>query len=308
MVTHIKAGIDANGKIAAWDYELWSNSHGTRPGSAGALVSARYLATPFPEDVQKLSISPNGSGDRNADPGYTLPQKHVVWHFMPDMPVRVSSLRALGAYANVFSIESSMEELALLAGADPVEFRLNHMDDPRGRDVITQAAKTFKWSEWKPAMGRGRGFAYARYKNHAAYFAIAVEVEVNKDTGAVRLVRASAAIDSGEIVNPDGITNQTQGGILQAASWTLYEAVTFDRTRITSVDWQTYPILRFASVPDSVTVDIIPRPGQPFLGTGEAAQGPTPAAIANAIRDATGKRVYDLPMTAARVKAAMLAA
>ncbi|MES1265816.1 MAG: molybdopterin cofactor-binding domain-containing protein, partial [Variovorax sp.] len=270
--------------------------------------SARYLATSFPEDVQKLSINPNGSGDRNADPGYTLPQKRVIWHFMPDMPVRVSSLRALGAYANVFSLESSMEELALLAATDPVEFRLKHMDDPRGRDVIDQAAKSFKWSEWKPVAGRGRGFAYARYKNHAAYLALAVEVEVNKDTGVVRLARANAAIDSGEIVNPDGITNQTEGGILQSASWTLYEGVTFDRTRITSVDWQTYPILRFGGVPDSITVDIIPRPGQPFLGTGEAAQGPTSAAIANAVRDAIGKRLYDLPLTATRVKAAILSA
>jgi CO/xanthine dehydrogenase Mo-binding subunit len=308
MVTHLKAGLDASGKIAAWDYELWSNNHGTRPGTAGALIPARYLATPFPEDVQKLSISPNGNGDRNADPGYALPQKHVVWHFIPDMPVRVSALRALGAYANVFSIESSMDELALMAGIDPLEFRLNHLEDSRGRDVITQAAKTFKWTEWQPKPGHGRGFAYARYKNHAAYFAIAVEVEVNKDTGAVRLVRASAAIDSGEIVNPDGIRNQTEGGIVQATSWTLYEQVTFDRTRITSVDWQTYPILRFGAVPEEITVDIVPRPGEAFLGTGEAAQGPTPAAIGNAIRDATGKRLYDLPLTAAKVKQAILAA
>lgn len=306
MVTHFKGGIDANGKIASWEYELWSNNHGTRPGTAGALVSARYLATPFPEDVQKLSISPNGNGDRNADPGYTLPQKHVVWHFLADMPVRVSALRALGAYANVFSMESSMDELAMLAGADPVDFRLKHLDDPRGQDVIKLAAKNFKWSEWKPVAGRGRGFAYARYKNHAAYLAMAVEVEINRDTGAVRVVRANAAIDSGEIVNPDGIKNQTEGGILQSTSWTLYEGVTFDRTRITSVDWQTYPILRFGAVPESVDVDIIGRPGQPFLGTGEAAQGPTPAAIGNAIRDAIGVRLYDLPFTADKVKAAVL--
>jgi CO/xanthine dehydrogenase Mo-binding subunit len=306
MVTHLKAGIDADGKIAAWDYELWSNNHGTRPGSAGALLSARYLATPFPEDPQELRISPNGNGDRNADPGYALPQKHVVWHFMKDMPLRVSSLRALGAYANVFSIESSMEELALLAGADPVAFRLAHMADPRGTEVIQRAADKFGWASWKPQAGRGRGFAYARYKNHAAYLALAIEVEVNRDSGWVRVVRANAAIDSGEIVNPDGIRNQTEGGIMQATSWTLEESVTFDRTRITSIDWQTYPILRFGGVPDSIDVDIVPRPGEPFLGTGEAAQGPTPAAIANAIRDAIGTRIYDLPFTPDKVKAAIL--
>ncbi len=307
MVTHMTAGIDASGKIAAWDYELWSNNHGSRPGSAGALLSARYLETPFPPDPQKLNISPLGNGDRNADPGYTLPQKHVIWHFMPDAPLRVSALRALGAYANVFSIESTMDELALLAETDPVEFRLKHMDDPRGRDVITKAAEDFNWSSGKLANGNGRGFAYARYKNHAAYLAMAVEVEINRDTGRVRVVRVNAAIDSGEVVNPDGIINQTQGGIIQSTSWTLFEQVTFDRTRITSVDWSTYPILRFDSVPDSIEVSIMNRPGEPFLGTGEGAQGPTPAAIGNAIRDALGVRLHDLPLTKDKVKAAIAA-
>jgi len=117
-------------------------------------------------------------------------------------------------------------------------------------------------------------------------------------------VRANAAIDSGEIVNPDGIANQTEGGIIQAMSWTLFEGVTFDKTRITSIDWQTYPIARFGSIPDRITVDIIPRPGEAFLGTGEAAQGPTPAAIRNALRDATGVKLYDLPFNRERVKAA----
>jgi CO/xanthine dehydrogenase Mo-binding subunit len=306
MVTHIKAGVGPDGRIAAWDYELWSNSHGTRPGTAGALIPARYLEKPWGEDVQRLRISANGSGDRNADPGYTLPQKHVVWHFIADMPIRVSSLRALGAYANVFSLESAMDELAILAEADPVEFRLAHMDDPRGQDVIKQAASSFGWNGWAPRPGHGRGFAYARYKNHAAYLALAVEVEVDRDSGVVRMVRANAAIDSGEIVNPDGIRNQTEGGILQSMSWTLFEEVTFDRTRITSIDWQTYPIYRFGNIPDSVQVDIIGRPGQPFLGTGEAAQGPTPGAIGNAIRDAIGVRLYDLPFRPQKVKAAML--
>ena len=307
MVTHFKGGLDANGKIAAWDYELWSNSHGARPGTAGALISARYLATPFPADVQKLSINPNGSGDRNADPlGYNLPQKHVIWHFIQDEPLRQSSMRALGAYCNVFSMESSMDEMARLAGADQVEFRLAHVADPRGTDVIKLAAEKFNWTGWQPKPGRGRGFAFARYKNHACYVALAVEVDVNRDTGVVRLVRANVAIDSGEIVNPDGIRNQTEGGVLQSTSWTLYEAVTFDKTRITSIDWQTYPILRFGGVPDSVQVDIIGRPGQPFLGTGEGAQGPTPAALGNAIRDAIGVRLYDLPFRPEKVKAAML--
>ncbi|HTJ59281.1 MAG TPA: molybdopterin cofactor-binding domain-containing protein [Devosiaceae bacterium] len=308
MVTHIKIGLNAENKMAAWDYELWSNSHGSRPGSAGALVSSRYLSKPFPEDPQKLVITPLGSGDRNADPlGYDLPHKHVIWHFIKDQPVRQSSMRALGAYCNVFSMESAVGEAAILAGADQVEFRLSHVKDPRGIDVINAAAKNFGWTDWKPAEGRGRGFAYARYKNHACYLAIAVEIEVDKNTGKVRLVRANVGIDSGEIVNPDGIKNQTEGGIIQSMSWTLFEAVQFDRTRITSVDWQTYPIARFGSIPDSIDIEIVPRPGQGFLGTGEGAQGPTAAAIGNAIRDAIGKRLYDLPLTPDKVLAAMAA-
>ncbi len=132
-----------------------------------------------------------------------------------------------------------------------------------------------------------------------------MEVDVEPETGRVHVIRAVSAIDSGEIVNPDGIRNQTEGGILQSISWTLYEAVAFDRTRITSTDWSSYPILRFASVPESVEIHIVERPGEPFLGTGEAAQGPAAAAVANAIRDATGKRLYDLPFTRDRIRSAV---
>jgi nicotinate dehydrogenase subunit B len=180
------------------------------------------------------------------------------------------------------------------------------MEDERARKVIETAAEKFGWAagaELPP--GRGRGFAFARYKNHAAYFALAVEVEVERDTGRIQVMRAVGAIDSGEIVNHDGIRNQTQGGIIQSTSWTLYEAVTFNDRRITSIDWSSYPILRFPSVPEQIDVHIIERPGEPFLGTGEAAQGPTCAAIANALRNATGKRFYDLPFSRDKVKAAI---
>ena len=306
MVTHIRAGIDADGKIAAWDYELWSNTHGTRPGSAGALAPARHITQAFAPDEAKLAITPNGNGDRNAEPGYTLPQKRVIWHFMKDMPIRVSALRGLGAYANVFSIESTMDELALLAGADPVAFRLRHLDDPRGREVIATAARNFGWSDWQKQPDHGRGFAYARYKNHASYLAIALEIVIDRPTGEIRVKRANAAIDSGEIVNPDGLRNQTEGGILQSMSWTLHEAVMFDRIRIQSYDWLTYPILRFRGIPDAVDVAVIPRPGEPFLGAGEAAQGPTAAALANALRDATGARLTNLPLSPGKVMKAVL--
>jgi nicotinate dehydrogenase subunit B len=306
MSSHVRAGLDASGTITDLQYDVWTNTHTTRPGGAGALLAARHLADPFEPEAAELSITPSGNGDRNAAPLYDIPNTRVLWQFIPDMPLRVSALRALGAYHNVFSLESFMDELAAASGQDPVAFRLKHLQDPRARDVVALAAERFGWDDAAnlPA-GRGRGFAFARYKNLAAYLAMAVEVEVAHDTGRVRVTRAVSAIDSGEIVNPDGIRNQTEGGIIQAMSWTLFESVGFDRTRITSVDWSTYPILRMDGVPDTVEVHIVPRPGQPFLGTGEAAQGPTPAAIGNAIADATGLRLRDLPFSRERVKAAI---
>jgi len=199
-----------------------------------------------------------------------------------------------------------MDELADLAGADPVEFRLKHLDDARGRDVITKAAEGFGWKKGQQAPpDRGYGFAFARYKNLAAYCAIASEVEVNRETGRAQLVRAVAAVDSGQVVNPDGLINQIEGAIVQSTSWTLYERVTFDERRITSTDWQTYPILRFDAVPEKIEVHIINRPGKPFLGSGETGQGPAAAALANAIANATGKRLRDLPLTRKRIKDAI---
>jgi nicotinate dehydrogenase subunit B len=305
MVTKVAAALDATGTIVDWDYGVWSNTHSMRPGGAGALLAAQSLAQPFAPPEPEPIPQPAGGGDRNAIPLYRVASARVLHHFIPDMPVRVSALRALGGYMNVFTIESFMDELAAAAGADPVEFRLRHLDDARARDVITTAAERFGWSSFRRETGRGRGFAFARYKNLAAYCAVAMEVEVASETGRVRLVRAVAAIDSGQAVNPNGLANQTEGAILQSASWTLYESVTFDDTRITSVDWSTYPILRFDAVPDSIDVHVIDRPGQPFLGSGEAGQGPAAAAVANAVADATGHRFRDLPLSRRRIKQAM---
>lgn len=304
MLAKIRASLDGNGRIAEWRYDLWSNVHSTRPGGAPSLIAARHRAASVTPPPPRFNISKVGTGDRNADPAYVLPNKRVLWHFVPEMPLRVSALRALGAYANVFAIESFMDDLARAAEADPVEFRLRHLEEERARAVVELAAERFGWEDWQAQTGRGRGFGYARYKNMAAYFAVALEVEVERETGRVRVVRAVSAIDSGEVVNPDGIRNQTEGGILQTISWTLYEAVTFDDTRVTSVDWASYPILRFRSVPDVVEVHIVDRPGEPFLGTGEAAQGPVAGALGNAVRDAIGTRVYDLPLSRPRVKQA----
>jgi CO/xanthine dehydrogenase Mo-binding subunit len=303
MTARISAALD-RGKIISWQYDVWSNSHSTRPGTAGSLLAGLSVAKPFPEPPPALIPQPEGGGDRNAIPIYTIPNARVINHFIPGMPLRVSAMRALGAYANVFAIESFMDELAKAAGADPVEFRLRHLGDARARDAVTLAAEKFGWQSG-PTPGRGRGFAFARYKNLAAYCAVAVEVTVEHETGEVRLRRAVAAVDSGEAVNPDGIRNQIEGGLIQAASWTLYEQVGFNTQRLTSRDWSGYPIMRFPAVPESVEVHVINRPAQPFLGTGEASAGPAAAAIANAITDATGARIRDLPFRRQRVKAAI---
>jgi CO/xanthine dehydrogenase Mo-binding subunit len=304
MVSTARARLDG-AKVVEWQYEVWSNSHNNRPSPAGQLAPAWHIETPFAPPVPKPTPLPTGGGNRNALPIYQFQNARVVHHFVPTMPLRVSALRALGAYHNVFSIESFMDELAAAARSDPIDFRLRHLEDSRARDVISAAAERFGWSQYRRQRGRGRGFAFARYKNLAAYCAVALEVEVDRDSGIVRPIRAVASIDNGEAVNPDGIRNQTEGGIIQSLSWSLYEAVTFDATRITSRDWSTYPIMRFSNVPETIDVHIITRPGLPFLGTGEAAQGPTAAALANAIADATGVRMRELPFTRSRVKAAV---
>ncbi len=303
MVSKARASIDAAGRIVDWDYAVWSNTHSTRPGTAGSLLAGQSAAKRFKPPAARPIPQPDGGGDRNAIPYYTLPRARVVSRFIEPMPLRVSAMRALGAYHNVFAVESFMDELAAAAGVDPVAFRLAHLDDERAQAVVRMAAERFGWdAQAKAAPGRGSGFAFARYKNYAAYCAVACEVDVDPESGRTRVVRVVAAVDSGQVVNADGIRNQIEGAILQSTSWTLYESVRFDRARIRSIDWSTYPILRFDAVPERVEVHVIDRPGMPFLGTGEAGQGPTAGAVANAVARASGKRVRDLPLTRERVR------
>jgi nicotinate dehydrogenase subunit B len=303
MIAEVEGAIDADGRIVDWDYGVWSNTHNRRPNVGGLMLQNAALPEPLPVPPPAPIPMPEGGGERNSNPIYAFPNARVVSHFIPEMPMRVSALRSLGAYLNVFAIESFIDELAEAAGADPVTFRLRHLEDDRAKAVITLAADKFGWSVGK--RGEGRGFAFARYKNLGAYCAVALALRVEHETGQVRLGRVVAAVDSGQEINPDGIRNQIEGAIVQAASWTLYESVRFDRKRILSTDWSGYPIMRFPAVPESIAVHIVSRPGQPFLGTGEAGQGPTAAAIANAIRDATGVRLRDVPFSAPKVKAAI---
>ena len=303
MLTKLRADLDAKGDVAAWSHELWSTSHGTRPnGDPGNLLPGRTLAKPFPMPPTVDPGGPNYAAARNAIPLYDFPGQSVTSHFVTAMPIRVSSTRSLGAYANVFSIESFMDELAHAAGADPVDYRLRQLKDPRAQAVIRAAAERFGWAAWKRAPNLGRGVAFARYKNLATYLALCLEVEVDPLTSQPRARRAVIAADAGEIVNPDGLRNQLEGGLIQSLSWSLKEAVRHDGRRIVSRDWASYPILRFSEIPE-VEVVLIDRPGEPFLGAGEASQGPAAAALANAIFDACGARVRDLPLTAQGIAA-----
>jgi nicotinate dehydrogenase subunit B len=226
---------------------------------------------------------------------------------VPARTLRVSALRTLGAFANVFAIESAMDELATLADADPIAFRIAHLEDPRAIAVLETVARESGWHEEKPQAKRadamrGRGVGFAQYKNGAAYCAVVIEVEV---TDRILLERVTVAVDAGEVINPDGLMNQVEGGVLQAASWTLKEAVQWDPTGITSRSWEDYPILRFDEVPAQFDVHIVPHPDLPPLGVGECAAGPTAAAIGNALADALGLRVRDLPLTPERLLAAL---
>jgi CO/xanthine dehydrogenase Mo-binding subunit len=306
MVVEAEAALDAGGRIADWRYDVWSTTHIARPGSAGSLLAGQELDPPFPPDTPKEIPMPEGGGDRNAVPLYVLPSAHVVDHFVTTSPMRSSALRSLGAHMNVFCVESLMDELARTSGQDPVAFRQGHLQDPRARDVVSLCAEKFGWSGRPRGDGRrGCGFAFARYKNLASYCAVALEVEVERETGRTAVRRVVAAVDSGTVVNPDGVRNQIEGAIVQSLSWTGLEAVAFDEARRTSFDWSAYPIARFRDVPDGIVVHLLDRPGEPFLGAGEAGQGPAAAALANAICDATGLRLRDLPLSPERVKAAI---
>jgi CO/xanthine dehydrogenase Mo-binding subunit len=299
MAVKIAAGTDASGKIVEWRHELWSHTHIKRPGWGEGvnLLAAWEMDPPLPVPPAKDMPLPAGGGDRNAIPLYDFPHQEVVYHFIPSMPLRVSALRTLGAYANVFAIESMMDEIARAIGADPVEFRLRHLADPRARAVLRAAWDAAKG--WKKTEGRGRGIGFARYKNASAYCAVVAEVEA---TEKVRLLRAVAAVDAGEIVNADGLANQMEGGVVQAASWTLKEAVGWDTSGVRTRSWDDYPILSFEEAPE-VEVVALDRPGEPSLGTGECAAGPTAAAIANALHDALGLRARRLPLTPERIAA-----
>ncbi|GAB3333639.1 xanthine dehydrogenase family protein molybdopterin-binding subunit [Larkinella ripae] len=289
MQMDVEARLDSSGTITHWRYGVWTDSHSTRPGGEpGNLLAARSIEKPFPQPSSGYS----GGGYRNSEPYYAIPNLKIDAHFF-EGPLRVSALRSLGAYGNVFAIESFMDELAEKAGKEPLAFRLAHLEDERAVAVVTKLQELTRAE--KTGTGEGIGFAFARYKNVATYCAVAAKLHVDVKTAQVRVVKMWAVIDAGEVINLDGIKNQTEGGLIQAASWTLKEEVTFDKEHVSSRDWVSYPIFRFSDVPETEVV-VIDRPTEKPLGAGEAAQGPAGAAVVNAIYRACGKRIRQLPV------------
>ena len=289
MIMELEAGVGSDGKLSFWRSNIWTDSHSTRPNKeAGTVLAARYL-----EDAQPMQARGYlGGGHRNGDPYYSIPNMQVLAHYF-DGPLRVSSLRSLGSYANIFAIETFMDEIAEKAGQDAITFRLQHLEDQRAIDVIKRVQDMISGVE-APA-GTGIGFAFCRYKNHAAYCAMAAQVKVDPTSGAIDLQKMWAATDVGEIINPDSMRNQVQGGIIQAIGWTLMEEVRFDEYGITSSDWKTYPVPRLKDAPP-IEVALIDRPSEAVMGGGEASVPPVAAAICNGIYRAGGPRIYRLPI------------
>jgi CO/xanthine dehydrogenase Mo-binding subunit len=305
MTTKVSAGLDATGNIVDWQYDVWSGTHSIRPAGAkraGNLFAARQIAKPLPLPPVGNIPQPRGGGDRNAVPLYSFANHRITKRLIPDMPIRVSAMRGLGAYTNVFSIESFMDEIARSETEDPVEFRIRHLNDQRAIGVLRKLREQMAAADFDDTSApAGVGIAMAQYKNAGAYCAVAMRVVVDSATGRINLDRALCAVDIGLVINPDGAINQIEGGVIQSSSWTVKEQLRLGDTGVASRDWASYPILTFAEAP-LVEVVLMDQPNEPSLGAGEASQGPTAAAIANAVANATGRRVRDLPLTPERLK------
>lgn len=306
MAIELRAGLDPAGRIQGWRATISSGTHSSRPGAGGDInLSAATACDPvFAAKILSDVADAVGSGAlRNAVPLYDLSEVSLQHRLLHNLPLRTSSLRALGAHPNVFAIEGFMDELAEKLGCDPLAFRRNHLTDPRALAVLDKVAAMADWqNEADIGAGRAMGIGMARYKNKSGYCAIIAEVEVDE---AVRVTRIWCCVDGGRIINPDGARNQIEGGIVQALSWSLKEAVRSVDGANDSLDWQGYPILRFSEVP-LIETCMLERPDDAPLGLGEVSQGPTAAALGNAASRALGMRLRDLPLSRERVMAALL--
>ena len=305
----LEGGFDADGNLVAWsgDFHIALNHIAAFKPLDFPLLAATDLGMPKPGNWVGFLF-------QNAAAPYALPNIRVNTRHIEKAFFRSAHLRSPGRIENSFANESFMDELAAEAKADPAEFRLKHIKDPRAIAVMKAAMKRANWqtrSGVNPAAAsgevmKGRGISYVRYNNATTYVAAVAEVEVNRKTGAVRVTRVCVGHDCGQIINPDGLANQIEGGVIQTVSRTLIEQVEWDRSKVTSVDWATYPILRFPDAP-RVEVDMINIPGEVSWGAGEPTPTTIPAAVANAIYDATGARMRSVPFTPEKVLAALKA-
>jgi CO/xanthine dehydrogenase Mo-binding subunit len=301
----LRAALTAQGELAAWETQAWLPA--LTPDLPGVPLLALEAAG-IPQPAGRSA----GMIQQNLDPPYRVPAMRAIVHWVRDTPLRTSNLRAPGKVANTFALESFTDEVAALAGIDPVEFRLRHLTDARGLEVIRRVARRMGWTprprpQRFPSTARmlqGRGLAYIHYKHNENYVAVGAEVEVERQSGQIRVTRLVCAHDAGMMVNPDCVRSQVEGCLLQGLSRTLFEEVSFDTARVTSVDWVSYPVLTFADVP-VLEIELIDRPGLPPIGVGEAAATPVPAAVGNAVFDATGVRLRAVPFRAERVRRAL---
>jgi len=316
MIVRLEGEVGGDDRIGDWKHDVWSFPHSTRPGPSGGmdgcnLRSAWYLAEPLQPSVARDGALPNGAAGRNAVPIYAAANQRITTHYHAVAPIRTSALRTLGGFMNAVSAEMFTDELAAMAGRDPVTFRLKNVKDERLVAVLQKAVVMSGWApapvqEKKLLAGEMRAFGVglSRYKNQDSYVAVVADVSVDTKTGAVRVHRMWSATDTGRAINPDGVINQIEGGMVQAASWTLLESGRFDEGIMRAVDYADYPILDFIDAP-KIQSALIDRPQLPPLGAGEGSQAPAGAAIANAIFAATGRRVSEIPFTRERVLAAL---
>jgi nicotinate dehydrogenase subunit B len=295
----MRAGIDESGAVA-WESELFVPEGGATnvPLLGANLAGLNSLG----------QLSPGGVVNDLAIP-YAFPNVRATAHRLESTPLRPSWIRSPGRMQNTFANESFMDEIAAELGADPLEFRLRNLREPRGAELLERLAAIANWSSRpKPDRSKnmvaGRGLAYVKYELVRTYVGAVAKVRVNRNTGEISIERFYVAHDCGQIINPDGVRNQIEGCVVQTVSRTLKEEVTFDCSMVTSLDWSSYPILTFPEVPD-VIIDLIDRPNEPPWGVGEAAAAVVPAAIGNAVFDATGLRLRSVPFTPAKVRAGL---
>jgi len=296
----LRAGLDAAGKVVAWHSQFYIPQGIAAPV---ALVAAELAALPH-----ETSIAPGNILNDSAIP-YAFPNILTVAHRLADTPLRPSWIRSPGRMQNTFANEAFLDELAIAAKADPFEFRTRYLHDPRGEEVLKRLQALAKWQGRASSKSRsiGRGVAFVKYELYRTYVGIVATVDVDRKTGAIRVKHCAVVQDCGQIINPDGTKNQVEGNVLQTVSRTLKEQVRFDRSRVTSVDWASYPILTFPEIPD-VDIELIDRPEQKPWGVGETAAAVVPAAISNAVFDAVHVRLRSVPFLPEKVLAALKSA